>query len=260
LLAADGPYGLLIYDVTNAAAPIFLSQFTANNPVWDVAIVGTTALVASDASGLVALDISNPLLVRQLSQTILPIVNPFPPPMSGSNVNPAVSISIQNGLAYVGTSFGFIFGFDIDHPANPRLVALNLIGGTIHAINALGNNLFIAADGVEMQLDNALPYNSIQLFYPPPAFSHPAPFTDWASSANTIRNNKGKASWIRREGVKRSQNRTPIPSISDCLARTRNTFSRDETFWQKLTASNACRHAASQSRGGTANPFGLMGW
>ena len=76
-----GPYGLLIYDVTNPAAPILLSQFTANDPVWDVAIAGTTALVAADASGLVALDISNPVQVRQLSQTILPIVNPFPPPM-----------------------------------------------------------------------------------------------------------------------------------------------------------------------------------
>ena len=56
LFTADGPQGLLIFNISNAKSPVLLSQLSLSSPVWDAASLGTTALLPADALGLVIVD------------------------------------------------------------------------------------------------------------------------------------------------------------------------------------------------------------
>ncbi len=179
LFVADGPQGLLIFNVSNAASPILLSQLSLSSPVWDVAPSGTAALLAADALGLVIADISNPGQVKQLSVTTLPPFNPFPSYGTIGSPTLAVSIAIQNGLAYIGTAVtaegaddgavDALAAFDFGTPTSPRLVAFRrqLTYG-ITVITPSANNLFLADGGLVTEFDNSFPRNSIEI-YPPPA-------------------------------------------------------------------------------------------
>jgi hypothetical protein len=182
LFVADGPQGLLIFNISTPAAPVLLSQFTLSSPVWDVMPSGTTALLAADALGLVIIDISNPGQVKQLSATTLPPSNPFPSYATIGSPTLAVSVAIQNGLAYIGTAvtptgaddgaLDALSAFDFGTPTSPRLVAFRrqLTDG-ITVITPSANNLLLADGGLVTEFDNSLPRNSIEIYAPPAALA-----------------------------------------------------------------------------------------
>ena len=182
LFIADGTQGLLIFDVSQASAPVLLGQFLLSAPVWDVAPSGTTALLAADALGLVTADVSNPAQVKQLSQTKLPVFNPFPSLGTISSDSLAVSVAIQNDLVYVGTeitdpsSADALATFDFSQPTSPRLVAFRRLDlNAIFVVTPSGNNLFIADGGLVTEFDNSFPYNSVELYVPPAALAQSFP-------------------------------------------------------------------------------------
>jgi len=184
LLVAAGQSGLLIFDVSHPNAPAMLSQFspTVSAPVWDVASISTSALLlAADNSGIVTIDISNPSNPRQLYQRQLPYATAFPNHSSVTGIEPAFSVASLNGLTYVGTTDALMFSFDTSVPAVPRLVAINILGpglDTVAAIAPSTSNLYLAVQGVTVQLDNSAPQNLMELHYPPAALSLASPITD----------------------------------------------------------------------------------
>ena len=179
LLVAAGQSGLLVFDVSNPNAPAMLSQFSpsVSAPVWDVVqLAGSAVMLAADTSGIVTVDISNPANPQQLYQQPLPYGTAFPNINAGTGILPAFSLAAQNGLTYVGTTAGVTFAFDATVPAFPRLMALNVVGNveyTVSAITPSASSLFLAVQGTVVQMDNSIPENSIELYYPPAALSLP---------------------------------------------------------------------------------------
>jgi len=177
LFVADGAAGLLTFDISNPAAAFRLSQFSLPVPVWDVALSGTLAFLAADSSGLVIVDISNLMQPKQLSQTTLDSWSPFPCFQCEGPRSVALSVTVQNGLVYVGTanSAGLVFGFDCSRPSYPRLVSMNAFGEFIDTLisgfSFVGNDIFVVGSlGVDddvVQSDNSAPRNVINLFYSP---------------------------------------------------------------------------------------------
>lgn len=184
LLVAAAQNGLLVFDVSVPSSPRLLSHFipSPSAPVWDVAPIGGSALMlAADSSGVVTIDISNPSGPRQLDQQQLPFLNAFPFPSTEAGILPAFSLASQNGLTYVGTTAGIMFAFDASVAAHPRLMAFNVVGSqdtdVVSAITPVANNLYVAVQGVTLELGNTVPENSIELYYPPAALSVGFPIT-----------------------------------------------------------------------------------
>ncbi len=211
LLVAAGQSGLLVFDVSNPSAPVMLSQFspTVNAPVWDVvSLAGSAVMLAADSSGVVTVDISNPSHPRQLYQQPLPYLNAFPSPSSSAGIVPAFSLASQNGVTYVGTTAGIMFAFDATVPATPRLIALSVLGtddGDIVSVITPGaNSLYLAVQGVTTQLENSVPQNSIELYYPPAALSIAVPIGDVAKRNGTGGN--PKLEWMSRRSATNAHN------------------------------------------------------
>ena len=177
LYIADGSKGLLIFDVSTPSHPVQLSRFTLSTPIWDSAPSGSVALLAADALGLVIADISNPSRLTQISQTTLESYNPFPDRTDEGPRGIALSVAVQDGIAYVGTgnSLGVVFGFDYSVPANPRLISMTPYGEFIDSLVTgfafVGNDLYVVGGlgefTVMAQADNSNPRNAINLCYPP---------------------------------------------------------------------------------------------
>ncbi|MGO9445279.1 MAG: PQQ-binding-like beta-propeller repeat protein [Thiobacillaceae bacterium] len=203
LLVAAGQSGLLVFGVSNPAAPAMLSQFSpsVSAPVWDVVqVAGSAVMLAADSSGVVMVDISNPSHPQQLYQQPLPYLNAFPSPSTGAGILPAFSLASQNGVTYVGTSAGIMFAFDATVPATPRLIAINFLGtddtDVISVITPGTDNLYLAVQGVTTQLENAVPQNSIELYYPPAALSTTVSINDIVKHNGTTGN--PKLEWMSR--------------------------------------------------------------
>ena len=220
LLVAAAQSGLLVFDVSNPSAPVMLSQFSpsVSAPVWDVVSVGGSAIMlAADNSGIVTVDISNPSSPKQMYQAPLPYLTAFPPnDQAVSGIVPAFSLAYQNGLTYVGTSVAVTFAYDATVPAAPRLMALNVVGNvddTVAAITPSADTLFLAVQGAVVQIDNSIPENSIELYYPPAALSLPYP-TNGGDKRNRITGNP-KLEWMSHRSAKPAQNsfgvRHPAP-------------------------------------------------
>ncbi len=187
LLVAAAQSGLLVFDVSNPSSPVMLSRFSpsVSAPVWDVASLGgSVVMLAADSSGIVTVDISNPSNPKQMYQAPLPYLTAFPPlNLAESGILPAFSLATQNGLAYVGTTAAVILAFDATVPATPRLMALNVVGNfddTVTVITPTANSLLLAVQGTVVQMDNSVPQNSIELYYPPAALSLAYPIDDAA--------------------------------------------------------------------------------
>lgn len=79
-----------------------------------------------------------------------------------------------------------MFVFDATIPAVPRLMALNIVAPSdidmiVSVITPSPSNLYLAVEGVTTQLDNSVPQNSIELYFPPAALSNAVPITDVVS-------------------------------------------------------------------------------
>jgi hypothetical protein len=87
----------------------------------------------------------------------------------------------------VGTADSLTFSFDTSVPAFPRLVAINILGAaleTVAAITPSPSTLYVAVQGVTVQLDNSVPENVIELYYPPAALSLASPITTGVEPSN----------------------------------------------------------------------------
>jgi hypothetical protein len=202
LLVAAAQSGLLVFDVSNPSAPAMLSQFSPSisAPVWDVVQVGGSAvMLAADSSGIVTVDISNPSNPKQLYQQPLPYATAFPNKMAQTGILPAFSLAAQNGLTYVGTTAAVTFAFDATVPAVPRLMALNVVGNvdyTVSKITPNASSLLLAVQGMVVKMDNSIPQNSIDLYYPPAALTYIYPPGDVAKRDGITGN--PKLEWMSR--------------------------------------------------------------
>jgi hypothetical protein len=195
LLVAAGQGGLLVYNISNPSSPALQSQYLPNNgiPVWDaVATVNSIVILAADSDGIIILNLANPLSPQVLNEQQLPFLNPFPAPGSGAGILTAFSIAYQNGLTYVGTGdAGIIFVYDTSVPAEPRLMGLNVVSpyglDVVSVITPGQNNLYSAVIDELIQLDNTIPQNSIELYFPPAALSNATPITGDVRIAKTRR-------------------------------------------------------------------------
>jgi len=199
---AAGQSGMLVFDVSQPSAPAMLSQFSpsVSAPVWDVAqVAGSAVMLAADSSGIVTVDISNPSHPQQLYQQPLPYGNAFPNHFSETGIEPAFSLATQNGLTYVGTTDGIVFSYDTTVADVPRLIAINVVGAGLEpvaVISTTASNLYLAVVGVTVQLDNSIPQNSIELYYPPAALSLAVSITDDARCSGITGN--PKMEWMSR--------------------------------------------------------------
>jgi hypothetical protein len=205
LLVAAAQSGLLVFDVSNPSSPVMLSQFSpsVSAPVWDVVQVGGSAvMLAADSSGIVTVDISNPSNPKQLYQQPLPYATAFPNKMAQTGILPAFSLAAQNGLIYVGTTAAVTFAFDATVPAVPRLMAFNVVGNvddTVSMIAPSVSSLFLAVQGTVVQMDNSIPENSIELYYPPAALTYIYPPGEVAKP-NWVTGNP-KLEWMSRRSA-----------------------------------------------------------
>jgi hypothetical protein len=195
LLVAAGQSGLLTFNVSNPSSPALLSQFSPSPsaPVWDVVpLQGSVVAFAADASGMVTVDLSTPSNPQQIYQQPLPYLNPFPAPSSAAGIIPAFSLAAQNGVTYVGTTAGILFSYDTTTPSNPRLVGFNVVGQDdldyVAVITPAGNDLYLSVEGMTMQLDNTVPQNSIELYFPPAALSYAIQITGGVVHSGASRN------------------------------------------------------------------------
>jgi hypothetical protein len=138
------------------------------------------------------LDLTNPLKPQVLNEQQLPFLNPFPAPTTGAGILTAFSLAYQNGLTYVGTgNAGIIFVYDTSVPADPRLTGLNVVSpyalDVVSVITPGDHNLYSGVIDEWIQLDNAIPQNSIELYFPPAALSNATTITPDLRSAKTRR-------------------------------------------------------------------------
>jgi hypothetical protein len=217
LLVVAEQSGFLVFDVSNPSAPIMLSQFSpsVSAPIWDVAPIGNSAvMLAADSSGIVTVDISNPSQPKQLYQAPLPYIIAFPPNnMAQAEIVTTFSLATQGGLTYVGTTNSMLFAYDASIPAQPRLMAMNVVAtgsvytsyaqGTVAAISPGTNTLYLAVQGGVAKMDNSIPENSIELYYQPAALELPVPLTDAAMRNRLDRN--PKKNWMGKWSATNAQ-------------------------------------------------------
>ena len=177
-VAADSA-GLLTFSIANPSAPALLSQFRPSSAVEGVAVDGNLVLLAAADGGFVVADMTNPAAPVLTGQVPLDTLSCF------ADIDPAdgspglISISLNNGIAYLGSAnlYGRVFGFDYRQPAHPRVVSAAFYGNAIlesvFAFAFSGSNVFAAGDLFDDQVfeaDVTQPRNFIRHMCLPPPF------------------------------------------------------------------------------------------
>src|SRR6266851_9030975 len=110
LFDGTGDGRLVTLDVTNPNSHSILGSVPLPAPAVNLRLAGTTLFVADGPAGLLIFDVSNPAAPmqlsqpKQISQTVLESWNPFPGQFESGPRSMALSITVQNGLVYVGTA------------------------------------------------------------------------------------------------------------------------------------------------------------
>jgi hypothetical protein len=183
LLVADNTAGLLIYDISSPQSPVLVSTVRSFTLAADVAVQGTTAYVAADVDGLGIVDISNPSQPVLISKTGLARIDPF---YNEDPVNQALTVTLNNGLVYVGTLYdnALVFGLDCSNLAVPRIVSVYAYGDAILTWSGTllfsGTELFVGGALIGSvypvtQVDMSQPFDSINQYFPPAALQNPLP-------------------------------------------------------------------------------------
>jgi hypothetical protein len=174
LFVAADTAGLLTYSIPNPTAPALLSQFKPSSAVEGVAVDGNLVLLAAADGGLVIANMANPSAPTLAGQVPLDTLACF---SDTSNGAPGlVSISRNNGIAYVGSTnmFGAVFGFDYRQPQHPRLVSAASYGDaileTISVFAFSGPNALVALGDKIFEADITQPRNFIRHMCLPPPF------------------------------------------------------------------------------------------
>jgi hypothetical protein len=164
-VAADAG-GLVIYNVASPSSPSLLAQLKPVSNVADVFVEGNLAFLASLTDGLVVVDVSDASRPALLGQVSLD----WGPPRYAS----ALAVAAQNGILYIGTMEGIVFGFDYQKPTHPRLVSLSLYGDDtlatpfVQGFAFSQNQAFVAGGLIADQMDISQPRNTIELYLTPP--------------------------------------------------------------------------------------------
>jgi hypothetical protein len=106
-VAQDG--GLDIVNVSNPNNPVEISQGSSNDYAYDVKIIGTIAVIANNANGVLLIDVSNPANPREISYL--------------DTYDAALACSINGNLVYVAEDQSGVETFDISNPSNPVFLA-----------------------------------------------------------------------------------------------------------------------------------------
>lgn len=134
LYVADYSAGLVIYDITNPAAPVSISTTDTPDTALDVVVSGRYAYVSEvgASGGLRIYDISDPYL----------------PVLVGSDttVYGGGSIAVSGKYAYLALSSTGLKIYDISSPTAPRYLGLYLLVDNINDLKVDGNFAYIAAD------------------------------------------------------------------------------------------------------------------
>ena len=213
LIAADTA-GLLTFSISHPLAPVQLSQYRPSTAVEAVAIDGNLALLAAAEGGFVIADITNPsapVLVGQVPLAALTCFADLHPTQYPPGL---ISISIRNGIAYLGGTnmAGRVFGFDYRQPAHPRLVSEasygDAIAESVFAMAFSNSDMFIGGDLSSdrvFHVDITQPRNFIrEMCFPPP----------FGSNAATVfpelqKKSLGTTVWKTKTQVKRDWTKRP---------------------------------------------------
>lgn len=178
LIAADTA-GLLTFSISNPLAPALLSQFQPSSAVEGVVIDGNLALLAATDGGFVIADLTNPSAPVLAGQVPLAVLTCFADLDPVDGPPGLISISVNNGIAYLGGAnmFGRVFGFDYRQTSHPRLVSEASYGDAIlesvFAMAFSGSSMFVAGDLFSdrvFRADITQPRNFIREMCLPPPF------------------------------------------------------------------------------------------
>lgn len=205
LLVAADTAGLLTFSISNPMVPTLLSQFQPSAAIEDVSIDGNLALLAATDGGFAIADIGNPaapVLVGQVPLAELACFSDLDPADGAPGL---ISISVNNGIAYLGTTnmFGRVFGFDYRQPTHPRLVSTAFYGDAILEFVSVfafsGSNMFIAFGDVILDVDITQPRNFIRhmCFLPPFGSNAGAPFPELQKRLS------GPSRWSPKAGLRK---------------------------------------------------------
>ena len=174
-IAADTA-GLLTYSIANPSVPALFSQFRPSSAVEGVAIDGNLALLAAADGGFIIANMANPSAPALAGQFPLDSLSCFADLDPTDGAPGLISISLNNGIAYVGSTnmYGRVFGFDYRQPAHPRLVSAALYGDQIlESVSVFafsGSNMFVGVGDKVLDADIMQPRNFIRHMCLPPPF------------------------------------------------------------------------------------------
>jgi hypothetical protein len=166
-IAADSA-GLLTYSIANPVAPAFLSQFKPSSAVEGVAVDGNLALLAATDGGFVIVNMTNPSVPGLAGQFPLGTLGCFADLDPADGAPGLISISLNNGIAYVGSTnmYARVFGFDYRQPAHPRVVSAASYGDAIlesvYAFAFSGSNMFVGFGDKVLDANVTQPRNFIR--------------------------------------------------------------------------------------------------
>jgi hypothetical protein len=182
-IAADAA-GLLIYSIANPSVPALLSQFQPSSGVEAVAVDENLVLLAAADGGFVVADVANPAAPVLMGQVPLATLSCFADLDPVDGPPGLVSISVNNGIAYLGSAnmSGRVFGFDYRQPAHPRVVSAAFYGNeileSVLAFAFSGVHMFVAGDlnndDFVYTADITQPRNFIRQMCLPPPFGSKA--------------------------------------------------------------------------------------
>jgi len=95
-----------------------------------LAVTGYLALVADIEMGLRIIDLSDPTHLRELAVV---------PMRSG-----ALSVTVTEGIAYVGVNGGPLLAIDVSDPRNPREIGSTDLLWSVDRIVVVGDYLYVA--------------------------------------------------------------------------------------------------------------------
>jgi Tol biopolymer transport system component len=189
---AIGAGGLLIFDISNPAAPVRLGGLDTSGFAIGVQVVGNLAYVADNDAGLQILDVSNPAapvrrggfdtsgyargvqVVGNLAYVadggsglqILDVSNPAAPVRRGGfdTSSYARGVQVVGNLAYVADSGSGLQILDVSNPAAPVRLGGYDTSGYAYGVQVVGSLAYIADDVAGLQiLDVSTPAAPVRL-------------------------------------------------------------------------------------------------
>lgn len=144
----DGTW-LSIYEISNLAQPIFVSNVDFSSPLYDVNIQGDYAYF-STKDGLYIADVANPVMPIEVGFTSV-----------GDN---AFASYVKDNLIYIAIGNSGLAIVDISNPKTPILKSTLKINGRAVGVTGKGNLIYVAAENGGLRIfDISVPTNPIEI-------------------------------------------------------------------------------------------------